>query len=242
MAQGASRRRGDARLRPGAAQHAGPRPAGGAVQGHGRTPRPLRGQPHRRFVGGSAAAAARPHRTPPGALRGHGRRREAAGDRGPSRGEGRRRCGAERARFDRLAAQRAGRGRRQQPPAPLLRHRAWRARGGLVRGSPQAPARGSGASRQCRAGAGAGRAGRRAGGSSRSGQGRADRCGGDAGLDGGPPGRRRRESDPRQRSVRAAQGLQERGGARRHPRRPPAGRRGADALSSPGSRRLRPAR
>ena len=120
-----------------------------AVPGRWRAPRPMRGQSHRRGVGRPAAAAAWPHRPPPGALRGRRNWREAANNRRPAHREGCRRRGAERTRFDRLAAQRAGRRRRQQPPPPFLRHRSWRGRCRLVRGSPQAPARSPGSSWQC---------------------------------------------------------------------------------------------
>ena len=104
------------------------------------------------------------------------------------KGRGRRTVG--RARFHRLAAQRARRRCRQQPPAALLRGGGRRRRCiDWFVDRPQAHARGPGPSRQRRAGPrAAGYAGRRARSVSRE-EGKAvlDRRGGDAGLDGRSP-------------------------------------------------------
>ena len=199
----AEARRGQGRRRAGGArgQSAGRRLAGPAAGAHraGPSPRP---RLHRQGLGGEAA----------------GHRRAADGHAGRCRG-------AHRPGLHRLAAQPARRRRAADAAAAQLRHPPCRRPGRSLHRTAQAGAGHRGPPGQCRRRPRARRARRRAG---CAGQGQGEGAGRSQQrrrLDLRPAFRRRRRSHPRRRSLRPAQGLQERGGDRGRPRRPSARRR-----------------
>ena len=224
-------RRRRARLRPVAAHAA----RGRAVPHRGRKGRGElargRRQPARPGLAGSAGRAAGPGGAAPRRICRRGRAFETHPAR-PRPGRRRRRGGdPDDARIDRLAAQHPRRRRAAHAVAAVLRHPARRRHAHPVRRPPQARPRPRPPSRQCgdrcrarSAGAGARCARRRR----RPGAGRSGQCGI---VDFRPARGGRGQAPSRRRSVHLAQGVQEQGRGRGHPRGASPRRRGVDPLS-----------